>query len=127
MLTFQLRQENYLYIQFSHVISKSVALFDGSQASPACPSDKTSIKLKMSMEYWWSDTDSGGGKWWSDTDRGKGKWWSDTDRGEGSGGVILTGGNQSAGRETRYSATLSTRILAWSDLGSNPRLRNERL
>ena len=28
-----------------------------SQASPACPSDKSSVKIKMSMEHWWNDTD----------------------------------------------------------------------
>jgi hypothetical protein len=52
-----------LCIQFSHVISKSVALFDDSQASSASPSDNTtySIKLKMGMEYWRNDT--GRGNW----------------------------------------------------------------
>ena len=27
----------------------------GSQAPPVCPSDKSSIELKMSMEHWWND------------------------------------------------------------------------
>jgi hypothetical protein len=30
-----------------------------SQASPACPSDKSSIKMKLSLKHWWNDT---GGK-----------------------------------------------------------------
>ena len=33
--------------------------FEGSQASPACPSDKTNIKTKMSGVHWYSDTDRG--------------------------------------------------------------------
>jgi hypothetical protein len=28
-------------------------------ASPACPSDDSNIKIKMSMERWWNDTDRG--------------------------------------------------------------------
>jgi hypothetical protein len=40
-------------------IRKNNVLFAGSQASPACPSDKISIKVKMSMEHWWNDTDKG--------------------------------------------------------------------
>jgi hypothetical protein len=40
-------------------LQKSTALFEGSQTSPACPSDKSSIELKMSMEHWWSETDGG--------------------------------------------------------------------
>jgi hypothetical protein len=28
-------------------------LFDGSQISPACPSDNSSIHLKSGMERWW--------------------------------------------------------------------------
>ena len=46
-------------VQFSIDIAKSVALFDGSQGSPACPSDKISMQLKMGRENWWSDTDRG--------------------------------------------------------------------
>jgi hypothetical protein len=33
--------------------------FEGSQASPACPFDKTSIKTKMSVVHWCNDTDRG--------------------------------------------------------------------
>ena len=32
-------------------------MFDGSQASVACPADNSSIKMKMSVEHWWKDTD----------------------------------------------------------------------
>ena len=31
---------------------QSTALFDGSQISPACPSDNSGINLKMGMERW---------------------------------------------------------------------------
>jgi hypothetical protein len=31
--------------------------FEDSQASPACPSDKTSTKTKMNVVHWYSDTD----------------------------------------------------------------------
>ena len=31
--------------------------FEGSQAEPACPSDNTTIKMKMGMGHWWNDTD----------------------------------------------------------------------
>ena len=41
--------------------SKYHGSFQGSQASPACPSDKISIKLKISVELWWNITDRG--KW----------------------------------------------------------------
>jgi hypothetical protein len=34
-------------------------LFGGSQASPACLSGKSSIKMKMNMEHWWDDADRG--------------------------------------------------------------------
>jgi hypothetical protein len=40
-------------------IRNSVTLFEGSQASPACPSDKTSTKTKMSVVHWCNDTDGG--------------------------------------------------------------------
>ena len=62
-------------------------MFEGSQASPACPSDSSSINMKMRMEHWWNDTDRGRQNiayWWNDTDRGRQNiayWWNDTDRG----------------------------------------------
>jgi hypothetical protein len=34
------------------VIRKSIVVFDGFQSSPACPSDKSIIKMKVSMEHW---------------------------------------------------------------------------
>ena len=39
-------------------IQKRTALFDGSQASPAFPSDNSSIKIKMVMGYLWYDPNS---------------------------------------------------------------------
>jgi hypothetical protein len=33
--------------------------FEGSQALPAWPSDKSSFRMKMGMEHWWKFTDSG--------------------------------------------------------------------
>lgn len=32
---------------------KSTALFKGSHLSPACPFDKSSMKIRLSMEHWW--------------------------------------------------------------------------
>jgi hypothetical protein len=40
-------------------MQKNIALSEGSMASPACPSDKSSIKVKMSTEHLWNDTDRG--------------------------------------------------------------------
>jgi hypothetical protein len=34
-------------------------MFEGFQASPACPSDKSSITTKMNVEHWWNDDDGG--------------------------------------------------------------------
>jgi hypothetical protein len=38
-------------------IRKNIAVFVGFQTSPACPSDKSSVKFKMSMHHWLTDTD----------------------------------------------------------------------
>jgi len=38
-------------------IGESIALFEGSQNSPARPSGKNNINIKMSTEQWWDDTD----------------------------------------------------------------------
>jgi hypothetical protein len=35
-------------------ISKINDWFESSQASPACPSDKSGSKMKMSVEGWWT-------------------------------------------------------------------------
>jgi hypothetical protein len=37
-------------------IRKSSGLFEGSEDSPACPSDKSNIKMKKGMEHWRNDT-----------------------------------------------------------------------
>ena len=43
--------EGNFFLHNAPQISKGIALFEGAQASPARPSDKTSIKLKTSMEH----------------------------------------------------------------------------
>ena len=50
---------NRLSMQCSSDIPKSIAFFEGSQASPVCPSCKNNIKMKMSIEQWWNYTDKG--------------------------------------------------------------------
>jgi hypothetical protein len=47
----------YFSVQCSPNIWKNIALLEGSQPSAACPSDTNGIKLRMSMERWWNDTD----------------------------------------------------------------------
>ena len=32
-------------------------LLEVTEVSPACPSDKSHILMKMGMEHWWSDTE----------------------------------------------------------------------
>ena len=38
---------------------KNPCLFEGSQASPACPSDNSSVKMKLGVERWWNGTARG--------------------------------------------------------------------
>jgi hypothetical protein len=52
------RKWKYYSIQLSP-ISERTQILEGSQASPACPSDTSSVKMKMGMEHWWNDTDRG--------------------------------------------------------------------
>ena len=33
-----------------------ITFLEGSQASPTCPSDKSSMKVKMGLEHLWNDT-----------------------------------------------------------------------
>ena len=33
---------------------RAIALLEGSQASPACPFDQNSIKMKISVQHWWN-------------------------------------------------------------------------
>jgi len=35
-------------------IKHSTALFEGFQASPACPSDKSKIKIRKNTQHWWN-------------------------------------------------------------------------
>ena len=39
--------------------SERALLFRGSQAASVCPSAKSNMYMKMSVEQWWNDTDSG--------------------------------------------------------------------
>ena len=32
-------------------------MFKVSDVLPACPSDKSSLKIKKSVEHWWNDTE----------------------------------------------------------------------
>jgi hypothetical protein len=38
---------------------KEHCLFQGSQVSPACPPEKSSIRIEISTERWWNDVDKG--------------------------------------------------------------------
>jgi hypothetical protein len=66
-------------------------LFEASQTSPVCPSGKSNVWVKMSVEHWWNDTDRGKQKcgtlveWYR---QGKTEVWS-------FGGMIQTGENRS--------------------------------
>jgi len=42
----------------------TTAFFEGTKVLPVCASDKSSNKVKMSMEYWWNDTDMEKQKYW---------------------------------------------------------------
>jgi hypothetical protein len=42
-------------ITFCHLlpeVTNSIVFIDGSQALPACPSDKSGINMKTGMEHW---------------------------------------------------------------------------
>ena len=43
---------------------KTAAFSEGYKASPAWPSDNSSIEMKISMELWRDDTDRGKPKYW---------------------------------------------------------------
>lgn len=43
-----------VFFQMFPDIRKSNALFEGSQSSPAGPPIKSSIMIKMTVQYWWS-------------------------------------------------------------------------
>ena len=46
---------NVIFDAMFSVIRNSTALFEGSQASPACPSEQDYTKLKISMKHRWND------------------------------------------------------------------------
>jgi hypothetical protein len=92
--------------------SKSAALIEGSNVSSTCI-----IKMKISMDQWWNDTDRGKlskEHWWNDTDRGKqsmGHWWNDTDRVKQSMEQwwnVTGGGNRSTRKTPSCGASLPT-------------------
>ena len=43
----------------SKILPEKALFFKGSQASPASPSDKSSINIKMATQHWWNDNDGG--------------------------------------------------------------------
>jgi hypothetical protein len=45
-------------------VRKSIAFFEGSLSSPACPSDKSRVEIQMNVEHWWNDADRGKLKYW---------------------------------------------------------------
>jgi hypothetical protein len=49
------------------IFGRTLLLFENSHASPACPSDRSRMKVKMSMEHWWNDTDRKKPKCWRQT------------------------------------------------------------
>jgi hypothetical protein len=48
-----------LYFENHYDLRKSSALLQACQTSPTCPPYKSFIKVKMPMERWWYDADSG--------------------------------------------------------------------
>ena len=56
-----LKREKYVsnFLSLGPDIRKSIYFFENSHALPICPSDKSSIKIKMSVEHWRNDTDRG--------------------------------------------------------------------
>ena len=66
MINSRLRQKA-LFSPTTSNIRKSIALFDGSEDSPACPSDMSNIKMNMSMEHRCNYTNKGKPKHWKNT------------------------------------------------------------
>ena len=56
-----LKHEKYVsnFLPHGPDIRKSIAFFKNSHDLPICPSDKSSMKVKMSVEHWRNDTDRG--------------------------------------------------------------------
>ena len=47
-------------VVFCHMlldIRECISFYEGSQVSPVCPSDESSVNMKMFMLLWWNDTD----------------------------------------------------------------------
>jgi len=60
-----LRADNLKLVSISKLdrfIYNSMVLLKDFDPSPACPSDKTSMKMKLSMQHWWNDTGNGKSK-----------------------------------------------------------------
>jgi hypothetical protein len=48
--------------KLGRIFYNSLALLKDSDPSPACPSDKITMKTKLGMEHWWNDTGNGKSK-----------------------------------------------------------------
>jgi hypothetical protein len=49
------RKSEIAFLFNSARFPKEHCFLGGSQASPICPSGKSNIQMKMSMEHWWND------------------------------------------------------------------------
>jgi len=47
-----------------HCTSLCTVFLHGSKVLPACPSDSSSIRMKVSMEHWWNDNGREKPKYW---------------------------------------------------------------
>jgi hypothetical protein len=50
------------------ISEKRITLYEVSQSSPACPSNKSSVMMKVTMEYWQSLSDIGKWKYSEETE-----------------------------------------------------------
>jgi hypothetical protein len=54
-----MKQHVSIFLSHGPDIRKRIAFFENSHDLPICPSDKNSIKMRMSVEHWRNDTDTG--------------------------------------------------------------------
>ena len=59
LFTLRLNESNVIFCPKFPNIRKNCALFEGSQVSLICPSDKDSINMKLIVKQWWNGTDRG--------------------------------------------------------------------
>jgi hypothetical protein len=50
-----------------------VTLLENSEASPVCPSEKSSTEMDINLHDWWIEKDKNLHDWWNDTDSRKEK------------------------------------------------------